>query len=122
MNDILTPKDLEIFLNKLRNTTEQFNISFSAVGKFDNKQVDLLHEIEFEDNYNKRIKLVTQLHRLRNDRRQAKDMVQVCEVVTDFTEQNKAFIKKLEQLLGKMRKNEECIKNRTYRKRCKDGE
>lgn len=120
MNEILTSKDLEIFLNKIRNSTNQFNINFANVGDYDKQKGDYEHAIEFEKSYRERNKINIRYHKMLNDRRDAKDMIVKCEDAYDFAEQNKQVIKKLEQLLGNMWKKEEWLKNRTYNKRCRD--
>ena len=118
--DILTAKDLEKFLAKIRNSSEQFNIHFANVGEYDKKQTDLLHDFEFETSYKERNKLSTKMHKLRKDRRYSKDMVEKCDLVTNFTKTDRQIINRLNQLLGEMRKKDTMLKNRTYIRRCKE--
>ena len=78
------------------------------------KTQDILHKLELDGlNYRERAKLATQLADIRRQRRTYKDEVEAYADIADFVKDNKNFINKLEQLLGKVRKVE---KSHVYRK------
>lgn len=115
--EIMHSKDLENFLSLLRSSEEQHNIHFENVGKCNNEQQNILHDFEDETNYQERGKLGTQLANLRKERRMSKDTVELTRDVVQFCKGNKAFIGKLERLLGDLRKKENELENRVYRRR-----
>lgn len=110
-------KDLENFLNLFRSTEEQHNIHYENVGKCNNEQQNILHDFENETSYQERGKLGTQLTKLRYERRISKDTVELTKDIVQFCKDNKAFISKLERLLGDLRKRENELENRVYRRR-----
>lgn len=115
--EIMHSKDLENFLNLLRGTEEQHNIHYENVGKYNNEQQNILHDFENEPSYPERGKLGTQLTKLRYERRISKDTVELTKDIVQFCKDNKAFISKLERLLGDLRKRENELENRVYRRR-----
>lgn len=115
--EIMHSKDLENFLNLLRGTEEQHNIHYENVGKCNNEQQNILHDFENEPSYQERAKLGTQLTKLRYERRVSKDTVELTKDIVQFCKENKAFIGKLERLLGDLRKKENELENRVYRRR-----
>lgn len=115
---IINSKDLEAFLSLLRTTEEQHNIHYDNVNKCDREQQNLLHDFELLDlNYNQRAKKATELKKTRLERRYSKDIVEMTSEVVQFCKENQAFVKKMEQLLGKLRKKEKDLENRVYKRR-----
>lgn len=115
---ILHSKDLEAFLNLLRSTEEQHNIHFENVDKCNNEQNNYVHDFEFLDlDYKERAKLGTKFTKLRKERRFSKDTVELSKDIVQFCKENKAFIDKLKRLLGDLRKKENELENRVYRRR-----
>lgn len=116
--EIMHSKDLETFLNLFRSTEEQYNIHYDNVNKCDKEQQNILHDFEFpKPNYKERGKLGTQLTNLRDERRVSKDSVELTKDIVQFCKDNKAFIDKLKRLLGDLRKKENELENRVYRRR-----
>lgn len=116
--EIMHSKDLENFLNLFRSSEEQYNIHFENVNKCDKEQQNILHDFELLDlNYKNRAKLGTRLKNLRMERRNSKDTVELTKDIVQFYKDNKAFIGKLERLLGDLRKKENELENRVYRRR-----
>lgn len=92
----------------------------SAVNTEDKLTQDLLHKIELEGNDRSiRNKAATELRTSRLDRRYYKDIAEELEPLYEFLQDgtNRKVIKKLEQVLGKMRKVEAYHANRTYHPR-----
>lgn len=77
---------------------------------------DLLHLIEFSDNYKDRYKMSTQMHRSRVKRRFFKDRVEELEPLVRFLtkDDNKKFIDKLKSICGEIRKIEKTHTERVY--------
>lgn len=74
-----------------------------------------MHHIELEENSQlDHIYEGLQLHRIRKDRRQAKDTQQLTKPIKEGATSNKRIIKELEQLLGEVRRQERYIENRSY--------
>lgn len=90
---------------------------YENVGKCNNEQQNILHDFENEPSYKERGKLGTQLTKLRYERRVSKDTVELTKDIVQFCKENKAFIGKLERLLGDLRKKENELENRVYKRR-----
>lgn len=77
---------------------------------------DILHLIEFSDNYKERYKMSTQIHRSRVKRRFFKDRVEELEPIIRFLtkDENKRFIDKLKSICGEIRKIEKSHTERVY--------
>lgn len=79
---------------------------------------DYLHKLELEDlKYNGRAKVSTQITKCRRLRRASKDTVEVLEPFVAFiqSEKGKNMMNLIREALGKTRKVEERMVNRTYR-------
>lgn len=114
---IMHSKDLESFLNLLRSTEEQHNIHFENVNKCNNEQNNIVHDFEDDPTYKERCKLGTKLTKLRKERRYSKNTVEMTKDVVQFCKENKVFVDKLKRLLGDLRKKENELENRVYRRR-----
>lgn len=115
---IMNSKDLETFLNLLRSTEEQHNIHYDNVNKCDREQQNLLHDFELLDlDYKQRAKKATELKKTRLERRHSKDTVEITSMVVQFCKDNRQFIQKMERLLGDLRKKENELENRVYKRR-----
>lgn len=77
---------------------------------------DLLHAIEFSDDYKERYKLSTQLHYNRKRRRQYKNAIAVLKPLVDFLnkEENKKCLNKLSNILGDARKAKQHETDKVY--------
>lgn len=74
-----------------------------------------MHHIELEENSQlDYIYEGLQLHRVRRDRRQAKDTQRLTKPIKEWAASNKRIIKELERLLGEVRRQERYIENRSY--------
>lgn len=77
---------------------------------------DLLHAIEFSNNYKERCKYSTQLHYNRQRRRVYKDTITVLKPIVDFIskEDSKKCLNKVCNLLGECRKVQQRSNDRVY--------
>ena len=77
---------------------------------------DLLHAIEFSNNYKERYKYSTQLHYNRQRRRVYKDTITVLKPIVDFIskEDSKKCLNKVSNLLGECRKVQQRSNDRVY--------
>lgn len=113
---------LSEFLNFLDDCESQYQTARDAVGMEDRRLQDLLHEIELAEGENAKRRAATKLQHSRRERRRQKDEVQRLELIVNFfNEQNhKNTVKKMRQLLGRQRKEEEFLGGkRTYKPRVK---
>lgn len=113
---------LSEFLYFLDACESQYQTARDAVSLEDRRLQDLLHELEFAQDKAERNRVATKFQRSRRERRRQKDEVQRLELIVNFfNEQNhKNTVKKMRQLLGRQRKEEEFLKGkRTYKPRVK---
>ena len=111
------------FLDFLDECERQYQTARDAVGLEDRRLQDLLHELEFAQDKAERNRVATKFQRSRRERRRQKDEVQRLELIVNFfNEQNhKNTVKKMRQLLGRQRKEEEFLRGkRMYKPRVKD--
>ena len=110
------------FLDFLDECERQYQTARDAVGLEDRRLQDLLHELEFAQDKAERNRVATKFQYSRRERRRQKDEVQRLELIVNFfNEQNhKNTVKKMRQLLGRQRKEEEFLGGkRTYKPRVK---
>ena len=108
------------FIRLVEKAPKVYEAARTAVNTEDKLTSDLLHEIELQGtNCNIRSKTATRLRENRLDRRYYKDIVEELEPLYDFMQdkENRKVIKKLEAVLGKMRKEEAYHADRTYHPR-----
>lgn len=113
---------LSEFLDFLDTCERQYQTARDAVGLEDRRLQDLLHELEFAQDKAERNRVATKFQRSRRERRKQKDEVQRLELIVNFFgEQNhKNTVKKMRQLLGRQRKEEEFLRGkRVYKPRVK---
>lgn len=114
---------LSDFLTFSRTIQSKHEIAFQEVKKCDKETQDILHQIEL-GTAKERNKFATHLAKVRKERRVAKDVVDVTTDLVAFM-QSKEFVttyRRLEQLLGDVRKKEQYVENhRKYNPRvCKN--
>lgn len=105
------------FLNFMRTVQTEYEAEFGAVGECDNETSDLLHQIEL-GSYTDRKRFATQLAHCRQRRREHKDYTDVHYKLYEYFKRDKdaiAFYRRMEQLLGDVRKAEKNIEStRSY--------
>ena len=90
----------------------------TEVNRLDRLTQDYLHQLELNGlNYKERAKVATQLTKCRQLRRASKDTVEILEPFVEFieSEKGKQAMNFMKEALGKTRKVENYMKNRTYR-------
>ena len=102
---------LQGFLDYVDQIKAEYQSAREAVGKEDKRLQDLLHELEFAEDKAARNRVATKFQRSRRERRRQKDEVQRLELLIDFfdSQNHKATINKMRNLLGAQRKREEYI-------------
>lgn len=77
---------------------------------------DILHMMEFSDDYKERYRLSTQLHRSRVKRRYYKDLIEVLDIVAKFISDpdTKRVINRLKGICGDIRKVKKAQAERVY--------
>lgn len=111
------------FLKFVRQCENDYQAAREAVSVEDKRLQDLLHEMEFAEGENAKRRAATKLRNSRRERRRKKDEMKRLELIVNFfNEQNhRSTVKKMDQLLGRQRKEEEYLKsNRVYYPRVKD--
>ena len=116
----MTSKNIEEFLNFLRQCEQEYSMAQADYQDTNDETQDILHSLELESHtYHEYANLSKRLAEVRKRRRQAKDKIAVMEPIVCFCEENKAFIKSTERLLGDVRKAEKKLENRVYTPRKK---
>lgn len=101
-----------------RSIKSQYEFSYNKINELDLLQNDLVHKIEFKDKTaRERSKTSTRLKKCRDDRRNHKENVELLKKLIEFIDGNQQLIKKLEKILGNMRKIEETQGKRSYKPR-----
>ena len=125
--DLSSPAQrIKEFLDWAVECEKVYREAFEAVHQEDLRLQDLVHELEFAANKAERNRVATRLQRSRKQRRKNKDIVKRYELVVNFLAEQgtKATLKKMRQLLGKQRTEEEYLAGeRVYKPRAgKEGE
>lgn len=122
--EIKTSEYLNTFLRFVREVRSEYKLAFDRVGELDKATQDIMHQLELGD-CKERGKFATKLARIRKERRQYKDFVDILSPLNRyFTEdtQWKHSEKMLTEVLGQVRKQENYVQNqRAYRPRCLDN-
>ena len=113
------------FCNMVNEVTRDYEWNRSEVNRLDKLTQDYLHQLELNDlAYHERAKIATQLTKCRRLRRESKDTVEILEPFIDFidSEKGKQTMNLMREALGKTRKVEKYMENRTYRYKVLDAE
>lgn len=95
-----------------------YNWNRDEVNRLDRLTQDYLHMLELDGlNYKERAKVATKIAKCRQDRRASKDTAEILEPLIQFLESDKGknMMNLMREVLGKTRKVEERMENRTYR-------
>ena len=117
----INPKFSETISNFCDMVTEvksDYEWNKSEVNRLDRLTQDYLHQLELNGlDYRERAKVATQLTKCRQLRRASKDTVEILEPFVEFieSEKGKQTMNFMKEALGKTRKVENYMKNRTYR-------
>lgn len=110
-------ENIAAFLDFLRDAQSRYNIARDELNQANNETQDILHQLELHENsYHKIAALGKKLRAVRRRRRTAKDTVEIYEpiIVWANRQDNRELLKRLEQLLGEVRKIEKSKENRMY--------
>lgn len=111
----LVSSGIDEFLKYLRETELLNRMSIDAEQETNDETQDILHSLELEKHdYHGKAKLADKLIDTRKRRRNAKDLTIQTTPVVEWVHNNKRVINELEQLLGKVRKEEKNSEGRIY--------
>lgn len=106
---------IDAFLKFCRSCRELNRIAASNEADLNNKTQDILHNIEFNDNYPDDYVLQGfALREIQKKRREAKDIQRITTPIVQWTDQSQKTINELERLLGAVRKAEKSTDGRKY--------
>lgn len=109
---------LSNILAEARSIKSQYEFSCIKINEMDLLQNDLVHKIEFKDKTaRERSKTTTRMKKCRDERRNNKEYVELMEELVLFIDTNQPLIKRLEKILGNMRRIEENQGKRSYKPR-----
>lgn len=111
---------LSDFLNQITEAQKDYHWNYDEVNRLDQQTQDYLHSLELDGlDYKGRAKIATQIAKCRQLRRNSKDTVVALTPLVEFVESEKGknLVSLLKEILGKTRKAEQYIENRTYRRR-----
>lgn len=111
---------LSDFINLVTEAQRDYQWNYEEVNRLDHLTQDYLHELELDGlDYRGRAKVATQLRNCRQLRRASKDTVEVLEPLMEFidSEKGKHLLNLLRETLGKTRRVESYMENRSYRRK-----
>lgn len=112
------------FCSMVTEAISDYEWNSSEVSRLDRLTQDYLHRLELENlDYRERAKVATQLAKCRQLRRASKDTVEILEPFIEFieSEKGKQTMNLMREALGKTRKVEKYMENRTYRYKVLEG-
>lgn len=115
--DMKASDQISTFLKFLEGIEKDYNWALEEESKADGESQDWLHQLELLSlSYHDQAKIARQLKECRIRRRMMKDTIQVYTPIVDFIESDKGkmLISQLQQVLGKVRKEERRLEERTY--------
>lgn len=116
-------KNIENFLTFLRDCEQGYRMAEADEQEANSVTQDLLHSIELEEHtYHEHAQLSKEIRDVRKLRRAAKDTMSQTAPILDWINQNRSFLKGLEQLLGSVRKAERSTESRIYTPRARKQE
>ena len=112
------------FCSMVTDAISDYEWNSAEVNRLDRLTQDYLHRLELENlDYRERAKVATQLSKCRQLRRASKDTVEILEPFIEFIESDKGkqTMNLMREALGKTRKVEKYMENRTYRYKVLEG-
>lgn len=114
---------ISTFLNLVDAVQKEYNTAYDFVNEKDKELTDITHEAELNTlKQGEKAKLMTKLQHNRRERRYWKNKVDEFKPLYELISNSKEFkstIAQLKQVLGKVRRAEEYLENRTYKPRIK---
>lgn len=113
MNEFSGP--IDAFLTYLRASEQRYRMEEANEQEANGLTNDIHHELELvEHSEGEVLALGLELAEVRRKRRKAKDVMSATAPVLEFLDENRSFVKRLEQLLGDVRKAERRVEGRIY--------
>lgn len=115
--EIKASEQISAFLKFLERIEKDYAWALQEESKAESQTQDHLHQLELlEFSYHEQAKIAKQLKECRIRRRSMKDTILVCTPIVEFleSEKGKLLIAQLQQMLGKVRKEERRLEERTY--------
>lgn len=106
------------FCNMVNAAKSDYEWNREEVNRLDKLTQDYLHMLELDGlDYKERAKVATQISKTRQTRRASKDTTEILEPLIQFLDSDKGrnMMNLMREVLGKTRKVEERMSNRTYR-------
>ncbi len=111
----MTSQPIDNFLTFLRECEQRYHMAEADEQEANAVTNDIHHSLELEPHSDDEVlALGLELADVRRKRRAAKDTLAETGFVLAFMEENRAFIKRLENLLGDVRRAERLSENRIY--------
>jgi len=112
---IMKSEQLEAFLDSIRDAATDLKIAIADEAEANSQTQDILHAIEMDRcNLRKSATLVKTLSGIRKKRRAAKKTIERLTPVVEWSQGDSTAIKRLEKLLGDLRKIERLQQGRSY--------
>lgn len=114
---VLLSETVSRFLLDMDQAQKDYNWALQEESRMEKLTQDYLHMLEFGDlDYRRRAAVAKAIKECRVKRRESKDIINTTEPLVDFFngERGKMLISQLQQVLGKIRKEEKFIEQRTY--------
>lgn len=108
------------FCKMIDSAKKDYSWNKEEVNRLDRLTQDYLHMLELDGlDYKERAKVATQIAKCRQERRASKDTTEILDPLIQFLESDKGknVMNLMREVLGKTRKVEERMQNRTYRYR-----
>lgn len=105
------------FLSRMDQLKKDYDWAIQEESRMEKLTQDYLHMLEFGDlDYRKRAAVAKAIKECRMKRRNSKDVIITAEPVVDFLngERGKILTSQLQQVLGRVRKEEKFIEQRVY--------
>lgn len=106
------------FCKMITDAQNNYKWNRDEVNRLDRLTQDYLHMLELDGlDYKERAKVATQIAKCRQERRASKDTAEILEPLIQFIDSDKGknMMNLMREVLGKTRKVEERMENRTYR-------
>lgn len=117
---------ISTFLKLVDTIQKEYETAYGFVSEKDKELTDITHKAELNSlKQNEKAKLMTELQHNRRERRYWKNKVDEFAPLYELMSNSKEFkstIAQLKQVLGKVRKAEEYLENRTYKPRAKKNQ
>lgn len=105
------------FCRMLEEAQKDYIWNCDEMRRMDDLTQDYLHKLELDRlDYKERAKVATQLMKCRQARRECKDTIEILEPLMQFlySDKGKSLYNQFRETLGKTRKVEKSMENRTY--------